>query len=102
MVHKGFAIDEECERNNVTCLYKPPIFYKYKVQFEPAEVENCRTIACARVHVEQTIQRIRLFKIFNDKLDWCFLDYIDEMLIVVCSLVNLLPSILAEDRYRVQ
>ena len=98
MADKGFSIEEECASMNIE-LYKPPVFSKFKKQFEPEEAETCRRIARARVHVERTIQRIRLYKILNERLDWLFLESIDKILSIVCALVNLSPSVLSDERF---
>jgi hypothetical protein len=63
MVDKGFDIQDECMNRNLK-MYRPPFFDALKKQFTAEEVEVCRTIARARVHVERSIQRIQLFKIY--------------------------------------
>lgn len=98
MTDKGFNIDSECKEAGVN-LYKPPKYFKKNTQFTGEEVETCRKIARARVHVERTIQRIRLFRILKDRLEWMFLQHIDKILTVVSALVNLSPSILDDKRF---
>lgn len=98
MVDKGFEIENECTNRNLK-LYRPPFFNSLNKQFTAEEVDLCRTIARARVHVERTIQRIRIFKIFNGQLPWSLIDYTDKMLTVVCALVNLSPPILSKERF---
>lgn len=98
MVDKGFAIEQECEEENVQ-LYRPPFFYKKNKQFTPEEVRKCRLIARARVHVERVIQRIRIFKILNEQIHWSLLESIDKILTIICAIVNLSPPILSDKRF---
>ena len=62
-------------------------------------MDDCIGIARARVHVERTIQQIRLFKILKNQLEWSLLDYGDKILEVICALVNLSPPILSDDHF---
>ena len=59
MVDKGFLIEKECPLYNVK-LIRPPFLKKNK-QFSNAEAEKTASIAAARVHVERTIQRLKIF-----------------------------------------
>lgn len=98
MCDKGFDIEEECDKMNVK-MHRPPFFFKGKRQFDSAEVVSGRRIARARVHVERAIQRIRLFQILVDQLDWSLLESIDKIIHIICALVNLSPPILADKRF---
>lgn len=98
MADKGFAIEDECANANLK-LYRPPFFDSNKKQFDEEENTLCRKVARARVHVERAIQRIRLFKILNDKLQWLFMSNIDKIIRVVCALVNLSSPILSDERF---
>lgn len=98
MCDKGYDIDDECAKENVQ-LHRPPFFFKGKQQFEPHEVVLGRRIARARVHVERVIQRIRLFRIMADQLDWSLLESIDKILNIICALVNLSPPVLHSKRF---
>ena len=98
MVDQGFAIETECDEADVK-LYRPPFFFKENEQYKTEEVVMCRRIARARVHVERVIQRIRLFKILLQQLDWSLLECIDKILVIVCELVNLSPSVLGDKRF---
>ena len=98
MVDKGFDIDDECINRNLK-LYRPSFFNSLNNQFTADEVDRCRTIARARVHVERTIQRIRIFKLLNSQIPWSLLHYGDKILTVACALVNLSQPILSSQRF---
>ena len=98
MVDKGFEIADECTNCNLK-LHRPPYYSALRKQFPADKVDLCRTIARACVHVERTIQRIRIFKIFHGQLPWSLIDYGDKMLTVACALVNLSPPILDRKRF---
>lgn len=97
MVDKGFMIENECAENYLQ-LIRPP-FLKKKEQFSKEEAEQTADIAHARVHVERAIQRIKLFNILNDQIDWFIIPYINDVMNVVCALVNLSPPILAANKF---
>ncbi|KAK3920209.1 THAP domain-containing protein 2 [Frankliniella fusca] len=97
MVDKGFAIEEECLMNLLTMI-RPP-FMRQKGKFTRAEAVQCAKIARARVHVERVIQRIREYSMLKSKLQWRLTPYIDDVLIIVCALVNLSPPVLADDKF---
>lgn len=92
MLDKGFHAASECGEADIE-LYQPTFFYKENKQFIPEEVRLGRAIARARVHVERPIQRIRLFRILLDKVDWICLESTDKILTIICALVNLFPPI---------
>lgn len=76
-----------------------PPFLRKKKQFSQGEAELTVSIAAARVHVERTIQRIKIFAILCNNLDTCLVPYIDEIAIAICAIVNMSPPILANDKY---
>lgn len=65
MVDRGFLIDEECMQRRIQ-LIRPP-FLKNQQQLSEEEALQNREIACARVHIERMNQRIKQFKILNNK-----------------------------------
>lgn len=97
MVDKGILIEKECAEKMVT-LIRPP-FLRNKKQFLKKDAEVTADIARARVHVERAIQRLKIFKIFNEQFSWYLIPYSDEILIVIAALVNLSRPILADDKY---
>lgn len=97
MVDKGFMIENECAEKYVK-LIRPP-FLKKQQQFSKEEAEQTADIARARVHVERAIQRIKLFSILNDQIEWYIIPHINDIINVVCALVNLSPPILAGSKF---
>lgn len=97
MVDKGFAIEDECQQYLLTMI-RPP-FMRQKGKFTRAEAVQCAKIARARVHVERVIQRIREYSMLRNKLQWRLTPYIDDVLMIVCALVNLSPPVLADDKF---
>ena len=97
MVDKGFSIEEECALSRVKLIIPPKL--SSNKQFSK---ENCimtQEVASARVHVERTIQRVKLFKIMSSKITCQIAPYMSEISKVVCGLVNLSASIIDDDGY---
>lgn len=67
MVDKGFDIEVECLQNYVE-LIMPPKLKKNELQQSAKNVALTNSIAAARVHVERSIQRFKMFKIVNSKI----------------------------------
>jgi hypothetical protein len=97
MVDKGFLIDTSCEEHGIT-LVRPP-FLKNKTQFTENEALNNVSVARARVHVERVNQRIKVFKILNNTLPSGLIQIIDDIVIVICAIVNLASPVLADDKF---
>lgn len=97
MVDKGFMIENECSEKYIK-LIRPP-FLRKKEQFSKNDAEQTADIARARVHVERAIQRIKLFNILNGQIEWYCIPHINDILTVICALVNLSPSILSENKF---
>ena len=87
MVDKGICIDELCEHNAIK-VTKPPFLCKIK-QFSKSDADRMQKIASARVHVEQIMQRLKIFRIINDVIDWDMLPYLDNIVTVHAGIVNL-------------
>ncbi|OXU19030.1 hypothetical protein TSAR_008852 [Trichomalopsis sarcophagae] len=64
-------------------------------EFTKEETEQIYSIARVRIHIERIMRRIKLFHILN-KVPTNLFPYIDEIIHVVCVLVNLQPHIIAE------
>lgn len=58
-----------------------------------------KDIAAARVHVERTIQRLKMFKILKYKIPWTLIPYIKKISIIVAGITNLKNPILADDKF---
>lgn len=97
MVDKGFCIEDECCKAGVK-LIRPP-FLRQKMQLSPEEAELNVKIAKARVHVERVIQRIRTYKILEEKIDANILPWIKDIADIVCCMVNLSSPILSDERF---
>lgn len=98
MVDKGILIQKECEEKLVK-LIRPPFLRKQK-QFSKEDAEATADIARARVHVERAIQRIKVFKILSEQFNWYLLPYVDDIMTVIASVVNLSTPILADNKIR--
>lgn len=97
MVDKGFLIDKECTDRGVK-LHRPPFLGKQKQLSSDDGIVNCE-IARARVHIERTIQRIKIFKIFHHKVAWAHLTQIDKIMCIVCGVVNLSNPIISKEGF---
>lgn len=97
MVDKGFLIDDICAMYKIK-LIRPP-FLKNKKQLSAEEAVMNQQIASARVHIERSNQRLKLFKICNGKLQWSLVPKIDEIFTIVCGITNLSAPILSDERF---
>lgn len=97
MCDKGFQIEEECAALNLK-LIRPP-FIKGGNPLTAEEAEENQNIARARVHVERSIQRMKVFKILKPVLGSNLLPVIDDIIITICALVNLSSPILSDERF---
>ena len=97
MVDRGFIIDDECMQRRIK-LIRPP-FMKNREQLTKQEALENREIASARVHIERMNQRIKQFRILNNKFPWHMINYIDDIFIICCGLANLDTPILADDKF---
>lgn len=97
MVDKGFAIEQEAKEHGVK-LYRPP-FLKRSIQLSAPETEENYQIAAARVHIERANQRIKCFSIFKTELDSNILCVVDDLMFIICAIVNLSPPIIGDDHF---
>lgn len=97
MVDKGFLIDDICAMFKIN-LIRPP-FLRNKKQLSAEEALINQQIASARVHIERSNQRLKIFNILNGKLQWSLVPKIDEIFTIICGITNLSPSILSDDRF---
>ncbi|XP_044260859.1 uncharacterized protein LOC123008880 [Tribolium madens] len=97
MVDKGVLIEKECEENFLK-LIRPP-FLRKKSQFSKLDAEKTADIARARVHVERSIERMKMFHILQYQLSWYLVPYTDDIVKEVACLVNLSPPIMADDKF---
>lgn len=98
MVDKGYVGEEIlCREKNIK-LIRPP-FRRGNCQLSYEKCEENRGIARARVHVERCIQRLKNFKILSSEIEWNMVTYMEDIITVICGLVNLPPPILADDSF---
>lgn len=81
MVDRGFLIDDECNEKGVT-LIRPP-FLKGKHQFSKSEALLTKDIAAARVHIDRVNQRIKTFKIFQNKFGWGYAHLAHAIMVII-------------------
>jgi hypothetical protein len=58
-------------------------------QYSEEDKVNCRKIASVRIHVERSIQRLKLYKILSHQLQHSLLKSINKIIFVCCVLANL-------------
>ncbi|XP_072395004.1 uncharacterized protein [Diabrotica undecimpunctata] len=97
MVDKGFLIEDECLQNKIR-LIRPPFLGKTK-QFSAEDALSTAEIAAARVHVERTIQRMKIFKILKGRINLYMVPYMDSIVNIIAGIVNLSTPILTVDKY---
>nr|CAI5862452.1 unnamed protein product [Callosobruchus analis] len=97
MVDKGFLIDDLCAMYKIR-LIRPP-FLKNKQQLTAQEATANKEIAAARVHIERSNQRLKIFKIISGRLQWSLVPKIDEIFLIICGITNLSAPILSDERF---
>lgn len=97
MVDRGFLIDDMCQINGWKCI-RPP-FLKNKKQFTKSEAILTSKIACARVHIERSNQRIKAFQIVGSRLSVNLVPLLEEIFTVICATVNLNSPILKDGTF---
>lgn len=97
MVDKGFLIDDVCHFNQIE-LIRPP-FLRQQKQLSATEAIFNAKIASARVHIERSNQRIKIFNILSGTLKWSLVPYVKDIFTIICGITNLSSSILADCRY---
>nr|XP_054926403.1 uncharacterized protein LOC126531830 [Dermacentor andersoni] len=97
MVDKGFLIENLCDEARVS-MDRPP-FLKKRQQLEEHEANKNQAIARARVHAERAIQRVKAFKIVQQRYPIQLLPVFDKVILLLASIVNLSKPILGEDKF---
>ncbi|XP_066596900.1 uncharacterized protein [Prorops nasuta] len=97
MVDKGYRIENEC-MNLYLDLIRPPFLQKQKQMSQEDCIQNAE-IARARVHVEPVIQRLRQYEFLRGPISWTLMPYVEDILIIVCSLTNLGPPVINIDKF---
>lgn len=97
MVDRGFKIDNLCNEKGIT-LIRPP-FLKGKRQFTKEEALETKDIASARVHIERINQRIKVFKIFQNKFSWGHAYLAHDIITIICGICNLGSPIFSNEKF---
>ena len=97
MVDRGFLIDEVCDLNRIK-LIRPP-FLGDRDKFTKEEAIITKEIAAARIHIERSNQRIKVFKIVGETMPICCTPIFEDIFIVICATVNLGSPILKDDKF---
>ncbi|XP_065293901.1 uncharacterized protein [Dermacentor albipictus] len=85
MVDKGFTFPYLPPGITV---FRPPFREQHESQMTPEAVERTRRIACARVHVERAIGRIKTFQILSKPFPISMIDIAEQVFRVCCFLCN--------------
>lgn len=96
MVDYGFSIDEECSQNG-TQLFRP--YLRKLDQLSEREIGHNRELAYPRVVIEKVKRRLDRFQILNSKHPWAFTEYIEDIFMICCGLINLGRPVLADDEF---
>lgn len=97
MVHKGFLVDVACEERLIE-MVRPP-FKGKSAQLSKSAALETQSIASARVHVERSIQRLKIFKILNTKVPWTMVPILDDIITIAGAVTNLSAPIFSEDKF---
>lgn len=81
----------KCEDDVIVVM--PPFVHEGQLTVD--EVEKCYSVASVRVHVERSIQRIKIHGILQ-KIPSCLLPHLDEIMFICCVLANLQPPTINE------
>ncbi|XP_070397082.1 uncharacterized protein [Dermacentor albipictus] len=85
MVDKGFPFPYIPP---VVTVYRPPFRQRHQKQMPPAAVHETRRIACARVHVERAIARVKSFRVLDRPFPISMVDIADHVFQACCFLSN--------------
>ena len=91
LADRGFNIKEELSALGATL--KIPSFTKGKKQLSGGEVDTLRQLSSVRIHVERVIGRIKKFRLLQTTLPLTQVDLLDDIMVIVCGLVNINNSV---------
>ena len=72
---------------------------KQKVQFSEGELDQTRSIANLRIHVERFMERIKNYHIFDRAFPISMTKRASDIFVIVCALVNFLPRLLSKAEF---
>lgn len=93
MADKGFDVEDLLLRKGVQ-LNIPP-FLKSQAQFSSKDVQQTKTIASLRIHVERAIRRIKEYHFFDSDVPLNALGSINQIYTVACLLTNFQGPLIA-------
>lgn len=97
MVDKGFLIENLCADARIR-MDRPPFLQKQR-QLEQTQALKNEQIARARVHVERAIQRLKAFKVLQQRFPSQLLPVLDNIVKLLAGLANLSKPILSSDKF---
>ena len=74
-------------------FFKIPSFTKGKKQLSGNEVDTSRQLSSVRIHVERVIGRTKKFRLLQTTLPLTQVDLLDDIMVIVCGLVNINNSV---------
>ena len=92
MADKGFLIKDELAARQAH-LVIPPL-PKQKPQFTEMELDQSRSIANLRIHVERFMERIKDYHVFDRAFPISIAKSASDIFFIVCALVNFLPPLI--------
>lgn len=90
-------IRSECEEKGIKLIQ--PIFSSDE-QFILKGPEDIYYIEQAKVHIQQSILRLKTFAVLSDKVSWSMAPYFDEIIGVICGITNLSAPVLADNKFK--
>lgn len=97
LADRGFTIERELSMKGATLAI--PDFTHGKTQMLTASVEKSRRISNIRIHIEIVIGRLRTFRVLNQIIPISQVDLLDDIMVVVCALVNFNESVVNSKRF---
>ena len=93
MADKGFDIEDLLLEKGVQ-LNMPP-FLQSQAQFSSKDVQQTKTIASLRIHVERAIRRIKEYHFFDSDVPLIALGLINQIYTLTCLLTNFQGPLIA-------
>ena len=97
LADKGFPeIRKMIHKSGKSALVFLPPYLENKKEFSKEETDETYKIARDRIHMERAIQRLKIYNILNI-IPASLFHYMDDLLHIICVLVNLQPLIHGEN-----
>ena len=62
-------------------------------QMIPQDVTLTKEVANVRIHVERSLQRVKLFRFLDNKINVSHFPVVDDIILVCCCLANIDPPL---------